>query len=313
MTHKVIAQTLGISTSTITKILRLYRQKGNKGIALRKRGRPEDKSITKEQERKVKDWIIDRTPDQLKLPFALWTREAVMLLIKDKFDVKVSRWTSGRYLREWGFTPQKPVYKAYEQKSEEVKQWLKEAYPEIQKRAKQEKAVIFWGDETGMRSDHQAGRSYAPKGHTPVIRRTGNRFKINMISAINNCGLLKFMIINTFNSKVFIRFLGRMIERAEEKIYVIVDGHPAHKTVALKQWLEKYKEAIELFYLPAYSPELNPDEYLNQDIKTNVIGKQRPKNKNEMTHNVKSFLRNKQMNPQNIMAYFREEHVRYAA
>jgi transposase len=164
-----------------------------------------------------------------------------------------------------------------------------------------------------MRNDHHAGRTYAPKGQTPIIRSTGNRFKANMISAISNRGLLKFMIYDRFNSEVFIKFLSRLIERSSQKIYLIVDGHPAHKTVAVKEWLETYKNKIELFYLPGYSPELNSDEYLNQDLKTNAVGKNRPGNKNELISNVKSFLRKKQINPVNVMAYFKADQVKYAA
>lgn len=311
--HKEIAESLGISVAGVDKILKLYRLKGKKGIALRKRGRPSEKKLSKEQEKQVKNWIKDRTPDQLKLPYALWTRDAVALLIKDKFDIKVSRWTIGRYLKAWGYTPQKPVYKAYEQKGEAVKTWLEEEYPAIKERAKKEEAIIFWGDETGMRSDHHAGRSYAPKGQTPVIKSTGKRFKANMISAISNRGLLKFMIFDSFNSEVFLKFLNRMIERTQQQVYLIVDGHPAHKTLVVKKWLEDHKEKIELFYLPGYSPELNPDEYLNQDIKTNALGKQRPRNRDELVSNVKSFLRVKQMKADRIKAYFHAKHVLYAA
>jgi transposase len=311
--HKEIAKSLGISVAGVDKILKLYREKGKSGIALRKRGRPSEKKLNKNQERQVKNWIRDKTPDQLKLPFALWTREAVSLLIKDKFDIKVSRWTVGRYLKAWGYTPQKPVYKAYEQKDEQVKKWLEEEYPQIKDKAKEEDAIIYWGDETGMRNDHYAGRTYAPKGQTPIIRNTGNRFKANMISAISNRGLLKFMIYDRFNSEIFIKFLSRMIERSAQKIYLIVDGHPAHKTIVVREWIELHKEKIELYFLPGYSPELNPDEYLNQDIKTNAIGKQRPHNRKQLISNVKSFLRSKQMRPEKIKAYFHAEKVLYAA
>ncbi len=312
-THQEISELLDISTSTVCKIIKLYRAGGSKNLALRKRGRTSEKKLSKDQERQVKKWIEDKTPDQLKLRYALWTREAVATLIEHKFGLSISRWTVGRYLKAWGFTPQKPVYKAYEQKGQKVRAWLEEEYPEIKAKAKEENADIFWGDETGMRSDHQAGRSYSPKGKTPVIKSTGTRFKANMISAISNRGLLKFMIFDRFNSQVFIKFLSRMIERTDRKVILIVDGHPAHKTHAVREWLEKHKEKIELFFLPGYSPELNPDEYLNQDLKTNAIGKQRPGNRKEMISNVKSFLRDKQMNLEKVKAYFRAKPVLYAA
>jgi transposase len=313
MTHKAIAETLGVSVSMVNKVLKLFKGKGKKGIVLHKRGRSNEIKLNKQQERQMKNWITDKTPDQLKLPFALWTRDSVSMLINNKFGIEVSRWTIGRYLKLWGFTPQKPIYKAYEQKDEAVQKWLNEDYPEIKAKANEEDAVIFWGDETGMRSDHHAGRSYAPKGKTPVIKATGKRFKTNMISAISNRGLLKFMIFDKFNSDVFIKFLSRMTERTDNKVILIIDGHPAHKTLAVKEWLEQHKEKIEVFYLPGYSPELNPDEYLNQDIKTNLLGKSRPVNKQDLESKLKSFLKFKQSNKNRVAAYFHAKHVLYAA
>ena len=258
----------------------------------------------------------DKLPDQLKLPYGLWTREAVQQLILNRFGIKLSRWQVGRYLKVWGYTPQKPISKAFEQKPEKVKQWLEKEYPAIKRRAKKENAVIYFGDETGMRSDHQAGKSYAPKGKTPVIKRTGNRFSLNMISAISNRGHLQFMIIDgngRFNSDVFKTFLKQMIKYRKQKIYFVTDNHSAHKTKLLNEWLEKNKKKIEVFFLPPYSPELNPQEYVNQDVKTNVIGKKRPINKNQMKNNVEDFMNKRKNNKKQVKKYFHEKHVRYAA
>ena len=220
----------------------------------------------------------------------------------------------GRYLQQWGFTPQKPVYKAYEQDRREVKEWLEKKYPDIKVQAHREKAEIHWADEVGMRSDHQAGRTYAKKGATPVIKRTGKRYRINMISSLTNRGTLRFMIFrNGFNAEVFIRFLKKLIKGSARKIYLIVDGHPAHKTKKVKEWLEQNKKKIELFFLPPYSPELNPDELVNQDIKTNVVGKQRTLNIDEMESNVKYFMSKRKKNPEQVKKYFHGKYVRYAA
>ncbi len=309
-----IAEMLGITRRAEQRVWKQYKEKGRKGILLRKRGRKSEKAITGQQESQIKKMIENKLPDQLKLPFGLWTREGVGDLIYRQFGVRVSKWTVGRYLKDWGFSPQKPIAKAYEQDPDAVEKWLKQDYPALQVKAKKEKADISWGDETGMRSDHQAGRTYAVKGQTPVIMKTGKRFKINMISAINNRGLLKFMIFKEgFNTKLFIKFMGRMIERSERKILLIVDGHPSHKTLAVKDWIIDHKNQIELFYLPGYSPELNPDEYLNQDIKTNAVGKKRPINQSQLRKNVRSFLKKKQSDRSKVAAYFRAKHVQYAA
>lgn len=184
------------------------------------------------------------------------------------------------------------------------------------KESKKRKAVIYFGDETGMRSDHQTGRSYAPIGETPIIKRTGQRFSINMISAISNRGHLQFMIIDgngRFNTEVFEKFLKQMIRYSKEKIYFITDNHSAHKTKKINAWLSKNKKKIEVFFLPPYSPELNPQEYVNQDVKTNVIGKKRPINKAQMKDNVNEFMLNRKKNKTQVQKYFHEKHVRYAA
>ena len=308
------ADIFGLSKSGVEKIWRSYREGGKRAIKEKKRGVKEGKKLNGKQAAEIRRLIKDKLPEQLKLPFGLWTREAVQQLMEARYGVILSRWQVGRYLKAWGYTPQKPIRKAFEQKPEKVKQWLEEEYPAIEGRAKQEKAVIYFGDETGMRSDHQAGRSYAPKGNTPIIKHTGKRFSLNMISAISNKGHLQFMIIDgRFNSGVFQKFLERMIRYSRQKIFFIADGHPAHKTNKLKEWLEKNKDKIEVFFLPPYSPELNPQEYLNQDVKTNIIGKKRPANKNQMRNNVEGFMQTRKKNKTKVKKYFHHKHARYAA
>jgi hypothetical protein len=238
----------------------------------------------------------------------------VQQLILDRFGIELSRWQVGRYLKSWGYTPQKPISKAFEQKPEKVKEWLETEYPAIKKRAAKEDAVIYFADETGMRSDHQAGKSYAPKGQTPVIKRTGQRFSLNMISAISNRGHLQFMILDgRFNGEVFKTFLQQMIKYSRKKIYLVIDGHPAHKTKMLNDWLVENETRIEVFFLPPYSQELNPQEYVNQDVNTNIIGKKRPINKDQMRANVEDFMNRRKKDKKQVQKYFHVKHVRYAA
>jgi hypothetical protein len=261
--------------------------------------------------------ILSGCPDQLSLPFALWTREAVQELLSRKFDVQVSVWTVGRYLRAWGLTPQKPVRRAYEQNPVAVRKWLEEEYPAIRELARQYKAQIHWLDEMGLRSDHQAGRSYGRRGQTPVVLGTGQRFRCNMISSITNRGRLAFMIFRQrFTARVFLNFLGRLVRltrKTRRKVFLIVDGHPVHKSRSVSRWLAEHREQIRIFCLPSYSPELNPDELLNQDVKTNALGRVRPVNVQEMMDNVRSYLRITQARPKLVKKYFREHHVQYAA
>lgn len=313
-THQQAADLFKLSKSAVDKIWTRYRQKGLRGLGAKKRGVQGGKKINGKQSAEVRRLIKDKLPDQLKLSFGLWTREAVQQLILDRYGIVLSRWQVGRYLKSWGYTPQKPISKAFEQKSEKVKEWLDKEYPAIKKRAAKENAVIYFGDETGMRSDHQAGKSYAPQGQTPVIKKTGQRFSLNMISAISNKGHLQFMILDgRFNGEVFKTFLKQMIKYSRQKIYFVTDGHPAHKTKMLNEWLAENKDRIEVFFLPPYSPELNPQEYVNQDVKTNIIGKKRPINKAQMRTNVEGFMNGRKNDRKQVQKYFHVSHVRYAA
>lgn len=313
-TQKQAAGIFGLSRSGVEKIWCSYKAIGKRVVVNKKRGVKGGKKINGVQAAEIRRLVKDKLPDQLKLPYGLWTREAVQQLIFEKYGIELSRWQVGRYLKSWGYTPQKPISKAFEQKPERVKKWLGEEYPGIKKQAAKENAIIYFGDETGMRSDHQAGRSYAPAGETPVIKRTGQRFSLNMISAISNRGHLQFMIIDgKFNSEVFETFLKRMIKYSKRKIYFVTDGHPAHKTKKLNIWLAANKKRIEVFFLPPYSPELNPQEYVNQDVKTNIIGKKRPINKAQMKINVEDFMLKRKNDKRQIQKYFHEKHVRYAA
>jgi transposase len=313
-TQAQAAVVFGIAIRSVNRIWAKYRQGGSRSLRSKKRGVQGGKKINGKQAAEVRQLVKDKMPDQLKLPFGLWTREAVQQLILEKYGIVLSRWQVGRYLKSWGYTPQKPITKAFEQNPERVKFWLDKEYPAIKKRAAKENATIYFEDEVGMRSDHQAGKSYAPKGQTPVIKKTGQRFSLNMVSAISNKGHVEFMILDgTFNGAVFLEFLAQLIKYKQHKIFLVVDGHSAHKTKAVNAWLEENKDRIELFFLPPYSPELNAQEYVNQDLKTNVIGKQRPINKAQMRNNVEEFMNNRKNDRQQVQKYFRESHVQYAA
>lgn len=219
----------------------------------------------------------------------------------------------GRWLKRWGFTPQKPVRRAWEQEPKRVWHWLKETYPRVRQEAKQENGEIHWGDEMGLRSDHQAGRSYGRKGRTPVIGGTGQRFGCNMISTVTNRGTLRFMVFQgRFNAQVFLEFLRRLVKSAKRKVYLIVDRHRVHCAHVVKKWLEAHQEEIRLILLPPYSPELNPDEMLNHDVKANALGRRRPRDRMEMIADVRGYLRSTQKQPEIVKNYFHAPSVRYA-
>ena len=314
MAQSEAGRLFGVGRSSIYYWLEAYRKGGYAALKAHKRGPKHQSRLAGHQAATLVRLISERCPDQLKLPFALWTRDAVRQLIKKRFGVSVSVWTVGRYLKRWGFTPQKPLRRAYEQNPEAVRLWLEKDYPAIRRQARQEHAQIHWGDEMGMRSDHQAGRSYGLKGQTPVIPGTGKRFGCNMVSAITNRGRLAFMVFTErFTGPVMIHFLRRLIKQNPRKVFLIVDGHPVHRSRQVKRWVYGHKKNIRLFYLPGYSPQLNPDECLNQDVKTNAVGRQRPKDQPQMMQQVRSYLRSAQRRPKLVKNYFQQEDVRYAA
>jgi transposase len=308
-----ISKQLCVSRQSVYKWLKAYEKDGENGISIDRRGRPKGTQIKPWQCAQIVYFIKNHNPDELSLPFFLWTRDVVSLLILQKFGIKLSKWTVGRYLANWGFSSQKPARKAIEQNPVAIKKWFEVEYPLLQKLAKNEMATIHWGDEMGLRSDHNAGRSYGLIGKTPVVKRSGNRFLCNMISTITNLGKLSFMIFHeNFTSKVFLRFLKRLIQQTSRKVFLIVDRHRAHRSKQVQQWLTKNEKTIRVFYLPSYCPELNPDEFLNQDVKTH-LGKKRVKNKAEMIKNLNSHLRMRQKQPDVIQNFIRGCHSEYAA
>jgi transposase len=312
--QKEVAKMLGVTRHTICRWVKAYRIQGKAALKAKKKGRPTGGKLLPWQAAQIAKAVMDHHPEQLKLPFFLWTREAVALLIKRRFGVQVSVWTVGRYLKRWGFTPQKPARRAWEQNPQQVQHWLDQEYPSIRRQAQQEKAQIYWGDEMGLRSHHAVGRSYGLKGQTAVILATGQRFGCNMISAITNQGRLNFMVFKErFTAQVFLEFLRRLLRQIDRRVYLIIDRHPVHRSRRVQNWVKENEERIRLVFLPSYSPELNPDELLNQDVKSNALGRQRPGNQTELMGKVRSYLRSRQGKPNIVAHYFLGKYVQYAA
>jgi transposase len=310
-----VVTALGISRISVVRWWRTYRKEGERGLKSEKRGRShgEKRRLTHEQEKSIQKMLVDKTPNQLKLPFALWTRKAVQEAIEMHYGVKLPIRTVGEYLFRWGFTPQKPVKRAYEQQPERIKKWLDEEYPGIAMRAGKEKAEILWGDETGLSSEDNRGRGYSPRGRTPVVYGPGQRFSTSMISAISNEGLLRFMVYGgALQMNTFLDFLKRLIKDNARKIFLIVDNLRVHHATKVRTWLEAHREDIELFFLPPYSPEQNPDEYLNHDVKTHIRQYPAPRSSSELQSGLRSYMRRLQQQTMKITRFFDQDSVRYA-
>ena len=311
-----VAGLLSVSRETVGRWVKAHSVGGERALDARRRGRRRGHTkLTDAQQLRIAKLVAGKNPDQLSLPGFLWTRALVGELIARELGIEVGEETVGRYLRAWGFSPQKPMRRAYEQSDEAVRVWLEERYPEIEKRARRERAEILWVDESGLRSDHTAGRTWAPVGQTPVTKGTGKRFKANLIAAISNTGTLRFRVFDErFTGPVFLDFLKRLVkDNKGRKVVVILDGHPAHRARIVRDWATANTDLIELHFLPGYSPELNPAECLNQDVKTNALGKRRPISITELKADVRGFLRSAQRRPARVARYFHERHVRYAA
>ena len=315
MKQHEVAEALEVARGTIGRWWGIYKLEGMNGLKLKKRGRRygQKRRLDREQERSIQRMLVDKTPDQLKLPFALWTRKAVQEVITEHFGLKLPIRTVGEYLHRWGFTPQKPVKKSYEQQPERVKKWLDEEYPDIARKAREEGAEILWGDETGISSEDNRGRGYAPKGQTPVVFGPGKRFSASMISAINNQGKMRFMVYEgALRVDTFLKFLRRVIKDAGKKVFLIVDNLRVHHAIKVRKWIEKHKEKIEIFFLPPYCPEHNPDEYLNHDVKAHLRKKPMPRSGCELKSGLRSYMRRLQWKTDKIARFFDHEIVRYA-
>jgi len=312
---EVVAKALGIHRVTIYGWLSRYRRGGWSALGAQKRGGRPPK-LNGKAIKWIYRTLTTKNPLQLKFTFALWTAKMIGQVIDKRFGVNLSKASICRLLAQLGLNPQRPVWKAYQQKPEAVQEWLNKEYPRIQKMARHMKAQIFFGDEAGLRSDHHAGTPWAIKGKTPVVSSTGARFGPNMISAVSAQGELRFMTVKGRIAAVqFIEFIKRLIRGTGRMIFLIVDGHPIHKAKRVARFIEteSMKKRFRMFFLPPYSPELNPDERVWNDLKNNSIGRQVMKVPDQMHSAVISHLRCIQKSPERVRGYFNNEATKYAA
>ena len=312
-----IVELSGLSYPTVRSAIDRYAQGGSETLKPSPRGRQsgEGRHLTDEQERRVRQIICDKRPEQLKMEFALWNRAAVMQLIERECAITLSVRGVGNYLKRWGFTPQKPIKQAYEQRPEAVQEWLDQQYPEIEQRAKSEGAEIHWGDETAVVNTDVRGRCYAPAGKTPVTFAVGGtRQKLSMIATVTNQGKTRWMIIDeAFNSDKLIQFLEALVQDAAKKVFLILDNLRVHHSKPVKQWVETHKDKIELFYLPSYSPELNPEERLNADLKQAIYSKVPVRTKARLKAATTEHMQTLEHSPERVKKYFQDARVKYAA
>jgi transposase len=308
---EVVIGALGFHRSAIYKWIALYREGGVEALKGRKAAGPAPK-LSGKQLRELYRIVTANNPLQLGFEFALWTRAMIREVIRDRFAVRLTEVSVGRLLRKLGLSPQRPLHRAYQRDEEQVAAWREQAYPEIQKLAKREGATIYFGDESNVRSDSHSGTTWAPSGETPVVETTGARFSINLVSAVSAKGLLRFMTFaGGMDAERFIEFLKRLIYRAPTPIFLILDGHPVHKSKRVKDYVASTEGRLRLFILPPYSPHLNPDEWVWNWLKRHKLGKARIAGPGQLRTLVERYLRSLQKLPALIRGFFSDRNLAY--
>lgn len=311
-----MADVLGVTRETVSRWWTAYTSGGVDALPHDRSGRPlgSGRFLSDEQANHIRSLIDKHTPEQLGIPSALWTRRAVGELIHKELSIDLAERTVGEYLRRWGYTPKKPQRHARKQDPDEVRRWLEETYPAIEKQAAEEDAEIHWCDETGVAADHHPGTGYSPKGQPATMEVPGPHIRMNQISTITNEGSVRFMTYKgTMNDALFLVFLGRLLRSTCQKVFLITDRLRAHKDDKVDEWVKAHQDRIRLFYLPKYSPEMNPVEYLNNDLKETVNAEGLPHNKDILRSRMQRFMRKLYHLPEHVISYFLHPSVQYAS
>jgi transposase len=308
---EVVVETMGLSRSTVFGWMARYRAGGQDALKAKPvPGRPA--RITASQMEWIYRTIAGKTPQQYRFEFALWTLDLVRWLIGERFGIRLGKTSTWRLMKQMGLSAQRPLWRALEQDAEAVERWKREQYPGIQALAKAEKASIWFADEAGVRSDSHRGTTWAPVGQTPVVRTAGARYRWNMISAVSARGDMRFMLTaKSVTAKVFVEFLRRLITGAKRPVYLIVDGRPSHRSSIVREFLRRNEGRIRLFYLPPYSPELNPDEQVWREVKSHGGGRKTVASKQELKQHLLRALRQLQRAPHKIRVAFQTPETAY--
>ena len=315
-TEADVADLLGVSHETVSRWWTAYTDGGLGAIPGDRTGRPigSRRTLSDEQARRIQDRIDHQSPEELGIPAALWSRKAVRDLIRKECGIDLPVRTVGEYLKRWGYTAKVPRRHAKDQNPEEVRKWLEETYPAIEQRAAREGAEIHWCDETGAAADQQPRRGYAREGQPARIDVPDSHIRMNMISTISNEGSVHFMTYKeTMTAALFITFLERLLSETTRKVFLIVDRLKAHEAKKVEAWTADHRDRIELFFLPRYAPERNPDEYLNNDLKGGINATGLPDGNEQLRSRILRFMIKLLHLPQHVRSYFQHPCVQYAA
>ncbi|WP_407697890.1 IS630 family transposase [Streptomyces kaniharaensis] len=309
-----VAELLGVTVESVTDWWAAWQAGGRDALVSRTRGRRsgEHQVLDPDQQQCVRQALIDHRPEDLGLGGQLWTRAIVGDLIALLYRVRLTEQGVGKYLKRWGLSFQRPDKRAIEQDVEAVRTWREETWPAIRAKAQEEGAEVLFADQTGVRSDQVSGRTWAPRGETPTVRRTGNRFSVNAMSAISPRGRMWFTVYRgSFTAEVFCDFLDRLNRQFDRPVHLVVDRHSVHRSKKVRAWLADHPGRITLHLLPAYAPETNPDELVNADLKRTLLPASRARNATQLADEVRRFFHRRQKQPHIVRGYFQGPHVRY--
>ena len=306
---EAIAAAIGMNSATVYRWIAAYREGGLEALKAKPvPGRPP--KLNGQQIARLYTLIVGKDPRQLQFEFALWTRDMVREVIRREFDVRLSAVSVGRLLRKMGLSPQRPVWLATQQNPDAVEAWKSETFPQIRAEAAATGGTVWFADEAGVRSDYHAGTTWAPVGKTPVVKSTGSRHSVNMISAVAPDGSLRFSTYTgRFTSTEFIDFCKRLLHDAKGPVYLVVDGHLTHRSKATKAFVESTDGQLKLYTLPGYSPQLNPDEWVWDNVKAAKIGRAGITSQDDLRAKAISALRRLQQMPHLVRGFFRDPHL----
>ncbi len=306
-----VAAALGMTRSAVYGWLAKYREGGKAALVAKPvPGRPPKLSAAQMQQ--VYRWVVGGDPRQYSFDFALWTRDLVRQLIRQKFDVALSAVSVGRLLKALGLSPQRPIWRAWQQDEQAVAAWRTERFPAIQAEAKKVGATIYFAAEAGLRSDYHAGTTWAARGKTPVVKTTGSRHSVNMVSAVTAKGVLRFATYTgSFTADTFLDFCRRLMRDTDGPVFLVVDGHPTHKSKKVKAFAEASNGQLRIFTLPGYSPELNPDEWVWKNVKADRVGRAGITDKDDLKAKAVAALRRLQRMPHIIRGFFADPNLAY--
>jgi len=307
-----IMTALDLGRSTYYKWLSLYRRAGMVAMLEAGVSTGAPTTLSESDERKLRSWIIGRDPRQFQFDFALWTRKIVRDVIRQSFGADMTLQGVGKLLRRLGLSPQRPLYRAWQRNEEAVRRWKADEFPAIRDKARRIGADLYFCDEASVRTDHHSGTTWGQVGATPVVVGTGKRESVTMISAITPRGEICFDVFDgTFDSARFIAFLDKLASDTSNPIYLIVDGHSVHKSAAVTEHIASLNGKITLFFLPGYSPDLNPDEWVWKNVKHDQIGKRSVLGKGQIAEFARTALQRLRAMPELIRGFFRDPALSY--